>query len=78
MVSLYSLIRLIGVCADRDQPEFFCSRSDSRYLGVHVATVGGCYLIIANVRLETRYIDIENPYRLSIEIFISILYRLYR
>ena len=58
-VSLCSLIRLIGVCADRDQPEFLCSRSDSRYLGVHVATAGGCSLIIANVRLETRYIDIE-------------------
>ena len=29
MVSLCSLIRLIGVCADRDQPEFLCSRSDS-------------------------------------------------
>ena len=26
MVSLCSLIRLIGVCADRDQPEFLCSR----------------------------------------------------
>ena len=38
MVSLCSLIRLIGVCADRDQPEFLCSRSDSRY---HVATAGG-------------------------------------
>ena len=32
MVSLCSLIRLIGVCADRDQPEFLCSRSDSRNL----------------------------------------------
>ena len=41
MVSLCSLIRLIGVCADRDQPEFLCSRSDSRYLEVHVATAGG-------------------------------------
>ena len=30
MVSLCSLIRLIGVCADRDQPEFLCSRSDSK------------------------------------------------
>ena len=29
MVSLCSLICLIGVCADRDQPEFLCSRSDS-------------------------------------------------
>ena len=41
MVSLCSLIRLIGVCADRDQPEFLCSRSDSRYFEVHVATAGG-------------------------------------
>ena len=41
MVSLCSLIRLIGVCADRDQPEFLCSRSDSRYLEVHVAIAGG-------------------------------------
>ena len=43
MVSLCSLISLIGVCADRDQPEFLCSRSDSgpRYLEVHVATAGG-------------------------------------
>ena len=41
MVSLCSLIRLIGVCADRDQPEFLCSRSDSRYLEVYVATAGG-------------------------------------
>ena len=41
MVSLCLLIRLIGVCADRDQPEFLCSRSDSRCLKVHVATAGG-------------------------------------
>ena len=41
MVSLCSLIRLSGVCADRDQPEFLCSRSDSRHLEVHVATAGG-------------------------------------
>ena len=41
MVSLCSLIRLIGVCADRDQPEFLCSRSDSRHLEVLVATAGG-------------------------------------
>ena len=41
MVSLCSLIRLIGVCADRDQPEFLCSRSDSRCFKVHVATAGG-------------------------------------
>ena len=42
MVYLCSLIRLIGVCADHDQPEFLCSRSDPRFLGVHVATAGGC------------------------------------
>ena len=41
MVSQCSLIRLIGVCADRDQPEFLCSRSDSKCLKVHVATAGG-------------------------------------
>ena len=35
------LIHLIGVCADHDQPEFHCSRSDSRYHEVHVATAGG-------------------------------------
>ena len=46
LVSLCLLIRLIGVCADHDQPEFLCSPSDSRYLEVHVATAGGwltCY-----------------------------------
>ena len=46
IVSLRSLIRLIGVCADRDQPEFLCSRSYSRYTSKsmwpgHVATAGG-------------------------------------
>ena len=41
MVSLCSLICLIGVCADRDQPKFLCSRWDSRYLEVRVATAGG-------------------------------------
>ena len=44
MVSLCSLIRLIGVCADRDQPEFLCSRSDSRYASSpcgHSGTPGG-------------------------------------
>ena len=40
MVSLCSLIRLIGVCADRDQPEFLCSRSTQGTV-VHVATAGG-------------------------------------
>ena len=41
MVSLCSIIRLIGVCADCDQSKFLCSRPDSRYLEVHVATAGG-------------------------------------
>ena len=50
MVSLCSLIRLIGVCADRDQPKFLCSRSDSRYLGVHVATAGGCQRLLTHYR----------------------------
>ena len=36
MESLCSLIRLSGVCVDRDQPEFLCSRSDSRYLRDYV------------------------------------------
>ena len=55
MVSLCSLIRLIGVCADRDQPEFLCSCSDSRYLGVHVATTGGCQRLLTHYhRREVR------------------------
>ena len=62
MVSLCSLIRLIGLCTDRDQPEFLCSRSDSRNSGVHVA----------HVRLETRYIDIKNPSLSLIEMVLSI------
>ena len=41
MVSLCSLIRLIGVCADRDQPEFLCSRSDSRYRSPCGRAAGG-------------------------------------
>ena len=49
-VSLCSLIRLIGVCADCDQPEFLCSRSDSRYLGDHVATAGGCQRLLTHYR----------------------------
>ena len=44
------IIRLIVVCADRDQPEFLCSRSDSRYLGVHVATAGGCQRLLTHYR----------------------------
>ena len=49
MVSLCSLIRSIGVCAVRDQPELLCSRSDSRYL-VHVATAGGCQRLLTHYR----------------------------
>ena len=77
MVSQCSLICLIGVSADRDQPEFLCSHSDSRYLEVHVATAGGWLLPLVN-SLSPKWgqkLDIsilENPYRLSIEIFISI------
>ena len=70
MVSLRWLICLIGACADRDQPEFLCSHSDSRYPEVHVATVEGWWTRFRHVRLETRYIDIEKS--LSIEIFVSI------
>ena len=67
------LIRLIGVCTDRDQPEFLCSRSDSRHLEVRVATAGG-WLTRYRPR-EVRnsiYRYRNNIYRLSIEIFISI------
>ena len=35
MVSLCSLIRLIGVCADRDQPEFLCPCGHSGRLLTH-------------------------------------------
>ena len=66
MVSLCSLIRLIGVCADRDQPEFLCSRSDSRNLEVHVATAGG-WLTRYRPRevrnLIYRYLKIHIDYR---------------
>ena len=41
MVSLCSLIRLIGVCADRDQPESFVLARTQGALEVHVATAGG-------------------------------------
>ena len=72
MVSLCSLIRLIGVCADRDQPEFLCSRSDSRYR----SPCGHSGRLVNSLSPTWGYkLDIsisENPYRLSIEIFISI------
>ena len=76
MVSLCSLIRLIGMCADRDQPEFLCSRSDSRCLKVHVATAGGWLTRyrpreVRNSIYRYRKIHIDY-YRLLIEIFISI------
>ena len=72
MVSLCSLIRLIGVCADRDQPEFLCSRSDSRYRspcghsGRLVNSLSPTWGLKLDISIS------ENPYRLSIEIFISI------
>ena len=50
MVSLCSLILTIGVCADRNQPEFLCSHSGSRYLRVHVATAGGCQRLLTHCR----------------------------
>ena len=79
MVSLCSLIHLIGECADRDQPEFLCSRSDSRYLEVHVATEGG-WLTRYRPRevRETRYIDIGKSISIIDRNFYIDLYRLYR
>ena len=64
MVSLCSLIRLIGLCADRDQLEFLCSRSDSRYLKVYVATAGGwltryCPREVRNLIYRYRKIHID-------------------
>ena len=71
MVSLCSLIRLIGVCADRDQPEFLCSRSDSDsspcgHSGRLVNSLSPTWGKKLNISIS------ENPYRLSIGIFISI------
>ena len=69
MVSPCSLIRLIGVCADRDQPEFLCSCSDSWYLGDHVATAGGCQRLLTHYRRREgrnsiyRYLKIYIDYR---------------
>ena len=84
MVSLCSLIRLIGVCADRDQPEFLCFRSDSRYLGVHVATTGGCQRLLTHYRRrEIRnsiyryreiYIDYRSKFSYRFITSISIIY----
>ena len=72
MVSLCSLIRLIGVCADRDQPEFLCSRS----VKVPRSPCGHSGRLVNSLSPTWGYkLDIsisENPYRLSIEIFISI------
>ena len=71
MVSLCSLIRLIDVCADRDQPEFLCSCLDSRYLGDHVATAGGCQRLLTHYRRREvrnsiyRYWKIYIDYRLK-------------
>ena len=72
MVSLCSLIRLIGVCADRDQPKFLCSRS----VKVPRSPCGHSGSLVNSLSSTWGYkVDIsisENPYRLSIEIFISI------
>ena len=68
MVSLCWLFRLIGVWADCDQPEFLCSRSDSRYLEVHVATAGGwlTHYRLCEVRNSIyRYQKIHIDYRLK-------------
>ena len=75
MVSLCLLIRLIGVCADHDQPEFLCSRSDSRYLEAHVATAGG-WLTRYRPR-EVRnsiYIDYRSKFLYRFILPISIIY----
>ena len=68
MVSLCWLFRLIGVWADCDQPEFLCSRSDSRYLEAHVATAGGwlTHYRLCEVRNSIyRYRKIHIDYRLK-------------
>ena len=75
MVSLCSLIRLIGVCADRDQPEFLCSRSDSRYSKSMWPQREAGLLVIAHVRLETRYIDIGKSISIIDRNFYIDLYR---
>ena len=78
MVSLCSLILLIGVCAERDQPEFLCSRLDSRYLEVHVATAGGwltCYRPREVRNSIYRYRKIHIDYRSKfLYRYISIIY----
>ena len=84
MVSLCSLIRLIGVCADRDQPKFLCSRSDSRYFGVHVATAGGCQRLLTHYRwrevknsiyrYRKIYIDYRSKFSYRFISSISIIY----
>ena len=75
MVSLCSLIRLIGVCADHDQPEFLCSRSDSRYLEVHMATAVGC---LTRYRPREVRNSIYRYRKIHIDYRSNILYRLYR
>ena len=73
MNSLCSPIRLIGMWADRDQPEFLCSRSDSRYLDVHVATARGWLPRYGPREVRNSiYQYRKNAYWLSIETFISI------
>ena len=87
MVSLCSLIRLIGVCADHDQPDFLCSHSDSGTSEFHVATVGGCQhgqrLLTHYCRREVRnsiyryrniYIDYRSKFSYWFISSISIIY----
>ena len=64
---------LIGVCTDHDQPKFLCSRSDShsRYAAESVCGHSGRLLTHYSPG-EVRNTISKNPYRLSIEIFISI------
>ena len=54
-MSLCFLIRLTGVCADRD-PEFLCSWSGA---DGHVTPAEAAELVIAHMKLETGYIDTE-------------------
>ena len=75
MVSLCSLIHLIGVCADRDQPEFLCSRSDSRNLEVHVATAGGCQRPLTHYRPRKVRNSIYRYQKIHIDYRSQFLYR---
>ena len=84
MVSLCSLIRLIGVCADCEQLEFLCSHSDSGTSESHVATAGGCQRLLTHYRRrEVRnsiyrygkiYIDYRSKFSYRFISSISIIY----